>query len=85
MRTPDITPAQIVAIVQAILALGVAYGMDVPPEARDAIVQLATVLAAVLPLGDAAIRRKRAEVVRAEVDAYGAAAHFAPEGNEAGV
>jgi hypothetical protein len=67
MRTPDITPAQIVAIVQAVLALAVAYGLSVPPDARDAIIQLATVLAAVLPIGDAAVRRGRARVVEARV------------------
>lgn len=82
MRTPDITPAQLVALVQAVVAIAVAYGAPVPPEARDAIVQLATVLAAVLPLGDAAIRRGRARVVEAEVQAYGWDSSVVHEGAE---
>lgn len=84
MSTPDITKAQAVAIVQALIALVVAFGLDVSPEARDAIVQLATVLAAVLPLADAGVRRKRAEVVRAEVEAMGSSP-LELEGSEEGV
>lgn len=84
MSTPDITRAQVVAIVQAALAIAVAYGFDIPPDARDALVQLATVLAAVLPLGDAVVRRGRARVVEREVEAWGLGLD-AVEGAEGGV
>lgn len=59
LATPDITKAQAVALVQAVLALTVAFGADVTQAQQDAILQLSVVLAAVLPLSDAVIRNGR--------------------------
>jgi multisubunit Na+/H+ antiporter MnhB subunit len=57
--TPDITKAQLVAVAQAIIGLAVAFGLDVSPHTRDAIIQLCTVIALVLPIADAVIRHGR--------------------------
>lgn len=65
--TPSLTPAQIIALVQAVLALVVAFGVDVSPELQDALVQLSTVALAILPTMDAAIRRKRADYFTAKL------------------
>lgn len=67
MKKPDITPAQVVALVQAVLALIVAYGIDVPKDAQDAIVQLATILGGLLIAGDAVVRNGRARIEAARV------------------
>lgn len=58
--TPDITKAQVLAVLQAIIGLLVAFGIDVDQELQDAIVQLVTAVAVVLPLADALIRNGRA-------------------------
>lgn len=69
MNTPDITAAQIVAIIQACVAFIVAFGAPLTTVQQEAIIQLATVLAAALPLSDAAIRRGRARVAEAVIRA----------------
>lgn len=60
LNTPDITTAQIVTIVQAVIGLIVAFGAPVTDEQSAAIVQLVTAVAVVLPLADAIIRNGRA-------------------------
>jgi hypothetical protein len=59
VKRPDITPAQIVAIVQAVVALCVAFGLDLSPEQSRAILDVSMVIAGVLPLADAGIRAGR--------------------------
>ena len=59
-KTPDITPAQIVAIVGACIAVAGAFGFDVSQDQKDAILQLATVLSSALVVGDAVVRHGRA-------------------------
>lgn len=57
--TPDITPAQIVAIVQAVIGLLIAFGVDLSKQQQAAVLQLSTALLVVLPLVDAWIRHSR--------------------------
>lgn len=59
-KTPDVTPAQIVAIVGAALAVAAAFGFDLNSDQRDSVLQLVTVLSSVLVVGDAAVRHGRA-------------------------
>lgn len=62
MNTPDITAAQVVAIVQAVLGVLAAFSLPVTEAQSIALLGLVSVVAAVLLPVDAAIRRKRAEV-----------------------
>lgn len=64
LKTPDITPLQIVALVQAALAVALAFGLPLSTTQETSILALAGVLAAILVGSDASIRRKRAEQVR---------------------
>jgi len=59
-KTPDVTPAQIVAVVGACLAVAAAFGFDLNSDQRDSVLQLVTVLSSVLVVGDAAVRHGRA-------------------------
>ena len=59
-KTPDITPAQIVAVVGACLAVAASFGFDIWQDSKDSIMQLVSVLASVLIVGDAAVRHGRA-------------------------
>jgi len=59
-KTPDVTPAQIVAIVGAAIAVAAAFGFDLNADQRDSVLQLVTVLSSVLVVGDAAVRHGRA-------------------------
>src|ERR1044071_4292115 len=47
-KTPDVTPAQIVAIVGAAIAVAAAFGFDLNADQRDSVLQLVTVLSSVL-------------------------------------
>lgn len=67
MQTPDITKAQIIAIVQAIIAVAAAFGLSMSAEQQTAIIGLAGALAVVLPIADAIIRNGRAKVYAAHV------------------
>jgi hypothetical protein len=66
---PDITKAQVLAIVQALIGLAAAFGLDVSPATRDAIVQVVTAFAIILPAADALIRHGRSKVAVAHVQA----------------
>ena len=59
LKTPDMTPAQYVAITGAILGVLVAGGLDISQELQDQIMNLITVLAPLLVVGDATIRHGR--------------------------
>ena len=63
LSTPDITLAQIVAIVGAILGVAVAAGLPLSKELQDSIIDLITVLAPLLLVGDAAIRHGRSRAL----------------------
>jgi hypothetical protein len=63
LKMPDITPAQIVAIVTAVLGTAVAAGLDISDDLQNSIIQLVTVLGAVLFGADALIRHGRSRAL----------------------
>jgi hypothetical protein len=63
MKLPDITPAQIVALVGALLAVLVSAGLDLSDDLQNSIIQLATVLSSLLVIGDATIRHGRSRAL----------------------
>lgn len=67
MKMPDITLAQIIAVIGAIFGLTAAFGLPVSQQVQDSITQLVTVLAPVLIASDAAIRHGRSKVAAARV------------------
>jgi multisubunit Na+/H+ antiporter MnhB subunit len=67
METPDITKAQIIALVQALLAVIVAFGVPLSDRQEAAILGLAGAIAIVLPLADAIIRNGRSRIYAAHV------------------
>lgn len=58
-RFPSITAAQVVAIVGAIIATAVAFGVDLSQSQQDTIINLVSILAPVLIAGDATVRAAR--------------------------
>jgi hypothetical protein len=68
-KTPDITPAQITAIVGFVASVAAAFGLDVSDSLRDALVQGGTALLIILPAVDAIIRHGRSKVAAAQVTA----------------
>lgn len=63
LKRPDISPAQIVAIVGSIIAVAVAAGLDISNDLQNAIIDLVTVLAPLLILGDSVIRHGRSRAL----------------------
>lgn len=61
MSLPDVTPAQVVAIVQAVVGVAVAFGAPLSDVQSGTLLGLVGLIAAVLIPADASIRRKRAE------------------------
>lgn len=59
MDMPDLTRAQLLAIVQSIIAAAVAFGAPISEAQSVALLALAGALAAVLVHGDATIRKSR--------------------------
>jgi hypothetical protein len=59
LATPDITTAQIVAVVGAVMSIAVAFGLDISDDKRNGIIQLVSVLAPLLIGADAVIRHGR--------------------------
>jgi hypothetical protein len=59
--TPDITPAQIAALLGWIVAQAVAFGWIKPLDAQLAVSLGATVIASVLKLADSYLRGQRAK------------------------
>lgn len=59
-KTPDVTPAQIIALVGALIGVGAAFGFDLSQQQQDAILQLVSIVAGLLLAGDAVIRHGRA-------------------------
>lgn len=66
MEMPDITRAQTVALVQAVIAVVVAFGVDLSDAQVTALIGLAGAIAVVLPLADAIIRNGRSRIAAAE-------------------
>lgn len=63
LKTPDITLAQIIAVLGAAFALTAAFGLDISQDKRDGIVQLVTVLAPIVVAADAFIRHGRSRAL----------------------
>jgi hypothetical protein len=59
LKTPDLTPAQFVAIIGAVLAAAISFSVPISPGERDVILQLASILGSVLFAADATIRHGR--------------------------
>jgi len=60
LSLPDATKVQVVAVVQAVLAVVVAFGVPVTDQQSVALIALAGVIGTVLIGADASIRRERA-------------------------
>ncbi len=60
-ETPDITPAQAIAVVGAILGVLVAGGLPLSQDLQDSIIKLVTVIAPILLISDAVVRHGRAK------------------------
>ena len=58
--SPDITPAQLVAIVGNVIAVAIAFGANITKQQQDAILALVGVLGAFLIASDAHVRGRRA-------------------------
>lgn len=87
MQMPDVTKAQLIALVQAIIAVLVAFSVPISEIQSAALLGMTTVLATVLIAGDAAIRRGRAKIAEAKVFKElemkrTAAAHISLEANK---
>lgn len=67
---PDVTRAQIVALVQAIIGVAVAFGAPISDTQSTALLGLVGAIAVVLPLADAMLRRGRARMI-AELGTFG--------------
>jgi hypothetical protein len=74
-RIPDITPAQVIGILGAVLAVAISFGVDISREQQEAILALAAAVAAILFAADAHLRTRRAhaEAVRYQADQHAAA------------
>ncbi len=56
MKTPDITPAQLVAVIGSVISVLVAFGFNLTKEQERAILDLAQHLAPFILASDALIR-----------------------------
>ena len=63
LKMPDITPAQIIAVVGSIFGICVAAGLDISQDLQNSIIDLITILAPLLILGDAGIRHGRSRAL----------------------
>jgi hypothetical protein len=72
--TPDLTPAQIIGLIGAVLAVAVSFGVNISKEQQEAILALATLVAGILFAADAHLRsnRARAAAVRHAADTHAA-------------
>lgn len=64
LKLPDITPAQIIAIVGSVFGILVAAGLDVSEELQNSIIDFITVVAPILLVSDAAIRHGRSRALQ---------------------
>jgi hypothetical protein len=59
--SPDITPAQLVAIVGNVIAVAIAFGAHITKQQQDAILALVGALGAFLIASDAHVRGRRSQ------------------------
>jgi hypothetical protein len=74
LSTPDITKAQILSLVTAVLGLAASFGLDLSTAQQAAIIAFVTAVLVFLPLADAIIRHGRSKVAAASVQAEALAA-----------
>lgn len=67
MKTPDITPAEIVALVGGAISLAVTFGVHVSPAQGDSLTAFVGLLAA-LVLGNAHVRNGRSKIAAAKIE-----------------
>jgi hypothetical protein len=67
---PDVTKTQLVALVQAVIAVAAAFGLPISDAQSAALIGLAAAGLVVLPIADAMIRRGRARIF-ADANLYG--------------
>lgn len=60
---PDITKAQIAAVVSAVVAIAAGFGFDVSPATQQAIIQGAAALAGLWIIGDGIVRHGRSRML----------------------
>ena len=72
-QMPDITAAQIVAVVGNVIAVAVAFGVSISHQQQDAVLALAGALGAILIVGDSHLRGRRV-VAHATIQAASIAA-----------
>jgi hypothetical protein len=65
LKTPDVTPAQILALVQAFLGLVVSFGFDLSTAQQAAVIAFCTAALVFLPVADAIVRHGRSNAVAA--------------------
>ncbi len=84
-RMPDITAAQVVGLLGAVVAVAVSFGVNISREQQEAIMALAAAVAAILFAADAHVRthRVRAEAVRHSADQQAAAVRHAVDSHRA--
>ncbi|HYY76574.1 MAG TPA: hypothetical protein VE644_09685 [Gaiellaceae bacterium] len=63
LSTPDVTPAQVIAVVGAVLGVLAAAGLPLSATLQDSIITLVTVLAPLVIIGDAHIRHGRSRAL----------------------
>ncbi|MGH3091694.1 MAG: hypothetical protein ACRDOG_05105 [Gaiellaceae bacterium] len=63
LSTPDVTPAQVIAVVGAVIGVLAAAGLPLSAALQDSIITLVTVLAPLVIIGDAHIRHGRSRAL----------------------
>ena len=63
LSTPDVTPAQVIAVIGAVIGVAAAAGLPLSTALQDSIITLVTVLAPLVIIGDAHIRRGRSRAL----------------------
>lgn len=63
MQKPNITTAQILALIQAAVATAIAFGLSLSEPQQVALLGLAAAVGATLNLGDAVIRNGRSRIL----------------------
>jgi hypothetical protein len=59
METPDVTKAQVIALVQAAIAVALAFGVNLSAAEQTKLLTVSGVIASVIVAADVAIRRGR--------------------------
>lgn len=82
LALPDHTRIQVVAVIQAVIATAVAFGVPISSDQSVALLALAGVIGTMLIGADAAIRRERARNVEKLIPRASVSATSGPQGTE---